>query len=207
MIAIPILLFLLLAISFWLLTESKYHLGFRLACVVGFFLFGLIFWQNTKTFLGWAADGTVLYDVPITLHSVTIDEPTKISKGGIYVTVRQPPSIYKSKILRIFGHPIQSGSPRLYKFDYHRKKHEELESKVIPRFQKGQKGVRGMFKGPSSKGAKGGGKNKGKGNQKGEGSHSHESEFFHDIVPRYDYDKNRAPNDQPNTQQDLKYLI
>ena len=204
MITIPLLLFLLLALSFWVLTDSKLLLSLRIACVVGLFTFSMIFWQNTKTFLGWAADGTVLYDMPVTLHSIVVDEPQKTKDGWIYVTVRQPPSQWKSATMRFFGHPINVGEPRLYKFKYDRRMHEELQQHVVPRFQKGQKGVRGTFKDPNAqKGEKGG--DESKGDQKGEGSHSPKSKFWHDIVPKYEYDKNRAPTEEaPKTR---KYLI
>ena len=213
MITIPILLFLLIALSFWVLTDSKLPLWIRSACVVGLFGFGSIFWQNTSTFLGWAADGTMLYDIPVTLNSIIIDEPQKTSDGAIYVSVRQPPSIYKSRVLRMFGHPIEAGSPRLYKFKYDRKMHEALQKGPQQRLQKGQKGVRGMFKNPNGekkkgeqkKGAKGEkGSEQGKGGKKGEGSHSPKSEFWHDIVPRFEYDKDRAPDKQAPKS---KYLI
>ena len=201
MIAIPILLFLLLAFGFWVLVDSKVHLGVRIACVVGLFFFGLLFWKSTSSFLGWPADGTALYNIPVTVHSVLVDEPTDTSKGGIFVTVRQPSSLeYKSLILRSFGYPIKSEDPRLYRFDYRRDMHEAMQQQVVSRLMQGQKGVRGTFTDPNGEKGKGGkgkgngkGDGKGKGGKgKGKGSQSQESKpkFFHKLQPRYEYDKN-----------------
>ena len=201
MIALPTFLFLLIALGFWVITDSRLHLALRSTIVAVFFMFGFIFWQNTSSFLGWAANGEVLYGSPVTVFGVVINEPTKESKGGIYATVSQPPSIYKSAVLRIFGHPIQAHHPRLYRFDYNREMHKQIEQKIVKRLQQGQRGVRGTFQDPNgekgdSKG-KGKGDGKGKGQKgKGEGSQSHESptDYFNNMAPSHEYDKARPEN-------------
>lgn len=213
MITIPILLFLLLAFGFWILTDSKLHLWIRSMCVIGLFGFSIAFWQNVSTFLGWPASGSIIYNVPVTIYGLVVSEPTDTSKGGIYATVEQAPSEYKSAILRFFGYPIQGGEPRLYRFDYDRKVHEELQKEVMNRLQKGQRGVRGMFKDPEKggDGEKGGGdKEKGSGDEekgdKNEGSESQESksDFWHNLIPEEEHNKNDSA---PKTKKERVYLV
>jgi hypothetical protein len=85
-IALPILLLVFGALSFWVLNESSLKWYFKTACISVFCIFTIIFWSSIHSFLGWPAlEG----DMPkkVLIHWVIIKEPNKFTKydGRIYV--------------------------------------------------------------------------------------------------------------------------
>ena len=181
-IALPILLLVFGALTFWLLTESKLKWYFKTACISVFCIFTIIFWSSISSFLGWAANED---DMPekILIHWVIIKEPNKFTdfKGKIYILLESVEEVKKNPILKFFGYQKNKIDPRLYGLNYSRNLHEQLEE-IKGRLKKGQP-VAGKLK-------KGEGEGDGKGEKadskkgKGDGSESQEQEWhFHELLP------------------------
>ena len=182
-IALPILLLIFGALTFWLLAESSLRWYFKTACITAFCVFTVIFWTTIFSFLGWPADSDDLPD-KILIHWVVIKEPNKIteSEGGIYILAEALKQEQKG-ISKIFGYKKRKGEPRLYGLPYDRNLHEELNKGVRAKLKKGQPVVGSIRK----KGELGKSKKKGKGSEKGKkggGSESQKQQWeFHELRP------------------------
>ena len=85
-IALPILLLVFGALSFWILAESSVKWYIKTACISVFCLFTVVFWTTIHTFLGWPANED---DMPekILVHWILIKEPNKVREfnGAIFI--------------------------------------------------------------------------------------------------------------------------
>ena len=183
-IALPILLLVFGALTFWVLTESLLKWYLKAACISAFCIFTVIFWSSIHSFLGWAAHEG---DMPekMLIHWVIIKEPNKFKgfEGAIYVLAESAEAIEPNKFLRFFGYKGKRIEPRLYRISYSRELHEQLEKQVMPRLKKGQPvmGSLSKIKKPSDLGF---GPNKNPNKGKGDGSESQEQEWhFHELLP------------------------
>ena len=119
-IALPILLLVFGALTFWVLTESLLKWYLKAACISAFCIFTVIFWSSIHSFLGWAAHEG---DMPekMLIHWVIIKEPNKFTKfeGGIYVLLESVEKRDGNRFLEFFQyyHCFQLNIELLYK-DY-----------------------------------------------------------------------------------------
>lgn len=188
-ISLPVLLLIFGGLSLWLLSESaiKWHL--KAACITTFCAFTLVFWTTIPSYLGWPADQD---DMPekVMIHWVIVKEPNKFTgfKGEIYFLVESATKAENS-ILMFFGYRGDGPEPRLFGLPYSRELHEQVESEMKGKLQKGQPVMGKFSKGNGGEGGegKGGKKGNGKGEpskHKGEGSDSQEQEWhFHFLRP------------------------
>lgn len=181
-IALPILLLVFGALTFWILNESKLRWYFKAACITTFCLFTVVFWTSIHTFLGWPAEEG---DMPnkVLIHWVIIKEPNKAKEfeGAVYILLESVEEIKANKVAKFFGYNKNGLEPRLFELKYSRELHEQLE-KIRKKLQSGQPVVGELSKGEGgNKGKKGNGKNN---NKKGGGSESQEQDWhFHELRP------------------------
>ncbi len=182
-IALPILLLIFGGLTFWLLTESSIKWYLKMACIVTFCLFTVVFWSTIHTFLGWPA---IEKDIPETVlvHWVIVKEPdkSKSNKGRIYFLLESIET-KRNFLLRLFGYKNFLTEPRLFGVPYSRELHEMVENQMRAKLMKGLPLVGSL----SNKG-KGKGKNTEKGGEgskeNGEGSESQSQEWqFHFLLP------------------------
>jgi len=182
-IALPVLLLVFGALTFWLLTESKLKWYFKTACISVFCIFTIIFWSSIHSFLGWPANEE---DLPekILIHWVIIKEPNKFTKseGNIYILLESIEEDSESAIFKFFGYKKSKIEPRLFSLAYNRSLHEELEKNVMRKLKAGQPVVGKLKKQKGNRaGKKGSGEKEGK---KGGGSESQNQEWhFHELRP------------------------
>ena len=143
-IALPILLLVFGALSFWVLNESKLKWYFKTACITSFCLFTIIFWSSIHSFLGWPALEDNMPEKMV-VHWVIVKEPNKFTKfnGRIYILAE---SIKEDSTLlaRFFGYRKSKIEPRLYGMKYTRGLHEQLQQGVMKKLRSGQP-VAGKF--------------------------------------------------------------
>ena len=181
-IALPILLLVFGALTFWILNESSLKWYIRAACISAFCIFTIIFWSSMHSFLGWPANED---DIPekVLIHWVIIKEPNKFTKfdGKIYVLAQSTEEAEKNRLLRFFGYNKNKTEPRLYGLEYSRGLHEQLEKEIMFKLKRGQPVVGRLTK------EKGSGEPKegdGKSAEKGGGSESQEQGwYFHELLP------------------------
>ena len=103
-IALPILLLVFGALSFWILTESTVKWYIKTACISVFCVFTVIFWTTIHSFLGWPANQE---DMPekILMHWVVVKEPNELTKfdGAIYVLLESLEEDDSGAISKFFG--------------------------------------------------------------------------------------------------------
>jgi len=191
-IALPILLLVFGALTFWLLTESALKWYFKTVCITAFCVFTIVFWTSIHTFLGWGANEN---DLPekILIHWVIIKEPNKLTKreGSIYILAESANKSNKGNIVDFFGYKNNLIEPRLYKIKYNRKLHEQL-NKISQKLKKGQP-VFGKLNKTKGEQKNGTGKGKAPSDKKGEGSESQNQEWeFHELLPS---DIHEKPNE------------
>ena len=182
-IALPVLLLIFGALTFWVLTESSLKWYLKTACISVFCVFTVIFWSSIHSFLGWAADEE---DMPekILIHWVIVKEPNKFTEfdGKIYILLESAEETESSSVVKFFGYNRGKIEPRLYGLKYTRELHEQLEKSVMPRLKRGQPVMGKLNKEGGGKGK--GKKGYGKGDKKGDGSESQDQEWhFHDLLP------------------------
>ena len=181
-IALPILLLVFGALSFWILTESTVKWYIKTACISIFCLFTVIFWSTIHSFLGWPANEE---DMPekILIHWVIIKEPNKLTEfdGAIYILLESIEESKGNKISKFFGYSSDRLEPRLYGLKYSRNLHEQLQ-KIKGKLAKGQPVMGKLSKGKDGgKGKNGKGK---KSDKNGDGSESQEQDWqFHELLP------------------------
>jgi len=179
-VALPILLLVFGGLTFWILAESKLKWYVKTVCISVFCLFTVIFWATIHTFLGWGANEK---DLPkkILIHWVIIKEPNKFTKsnGSIYILLESVEKPEVNKISKFFGYGNKD-EPRLYKLEYSRGLHEQLEEMKL-KLGKGQPVVGELTKaGRTGIGKKG----KAKADEEGAGSESQEQGWeFHELRP------------------------
>jgi hypothetical protein len=181
-IALPILLLVFGALTFWVLNESTLKWYIKTCCISVFCIFTIVFWGSIHSFLGWPA---LEENMPekLVIHWVIIKEPNKFTKfnGRIYIlaeSVKEDSNF----LARFFGYRKSGIEPRLYGMKYSRGLHEQLQKGVMGRLRRGQP-VAGKFL--KERTGNGNGK-KGKGASKGEGggSESQKQEWhFHELLP------------------------
>ena len=181
-IALPILLLVFGALSFWILTESTVKWYIKTACISVFCVFTVIFWTTIHSFLGWPANQE---DMPekILMHWVVVKEPNELTKfdGAIYVLLESLEEDDSGAISKFFGYKRDRIEPRLFKLKYSRELHEQL-AKAQAKLKTGQPVAGKLTKsGQKGKGKKSG---KGKDDKKGGGSESQEQDWqFHELRP------------------------
>lgn len=181
-IALPILLLVFGALSFWILTESRVKWYIKTACISVFCVFTVIFWTTIHTFLGWPADEE---DMPekIVVHWVIVKEPNKLIEfdGAIYILLESLEETKDGEVSKFFGYQRDRIEPRLFQLKYSRELHEQL-AKMKEKLKAGQPVAGKLTKsGQKGKGKKAG---KGKSGKKGEGSESQEQDWqFHELRP------------------------
>lgn len=187
MITLPTLLLILLVVSFWIIIGSKGKIFVKSFCICFVLGFILVWWTALPSFFGWAAKDDGLYDVPLTIYSVVIDEKKEEENSSIYLLVKTDKNALNNIILSTFGHPFDVTKPRFYRMPYTRELHKQLAESVLPKTQRGQS-VRGLFK-------KNGGNSKKDGEgkdseQNGDRDQSQEQDLrFYDLQPSHEYDK------------------
>ena len=188
-IALPILLLVFGALTFWVLSESSLKWYLKVACITTFCVFTTIFWSSIHSFLGWPANES---DIPekVLTHWVIIKEPNKFTKfdGAIYLLVE---SIEREGnfIEKFFGYKKHNIEPRLYRLKYSRSLHEHLQDKVMPKLKSGQPVYGKLTKSKSSRDKSGLRTGEGK-DTDGGGSESQEQEWhFHELLPSEIHDK------------------
>jgi hypothetical protein len=180
-IALPILLLVFGALSFWILNESTVKWYVKTACITIFCFFTVVFWTTIHTFLGWPANEE---DMPekILVHWVIIKEPNEFKEfeGEIHILLESAEEIKASTVAKFFGYSRDRIEPRLFKLKYNRNLHEQLE-KIKAKLKSGQPVVGKISKEkPKGKGKKGDGKSE----RKGDGSESQEQDWeFHELLP------------------------
>ena len=182
-IALPILLLVFGALTFWVLTESSLKWYLKSACITAFCIFTIVFWSSIHSFLGWPANEE---DVPekVLMHWVIIKEPNKFTEfdGAIYVLAESAEK-ETSFMRKLFGYNKDRIEPRLYQLEYSRDLHEHLQKNIMPKLKSGRPvfGKLSKEKKESRMGF-GPGKNPNKG--KGDGSESQKQEWhFHELLP------------------------
>jgi hypothetical protein len=175
-IALPILLLVFGALTFWVLTESALKWYLKAACISVFCLFTVIFWTSIHTFLGWPALESSMPE-KVLVHWVIIKEPNKHTKsnGGIYIVCESAEDSNSNFLTKFFGYSNEKIEPRLYGLKYSRELHKQIEKQIMPRLKRGQavfgRLTKGQNKNGDSKGKKG-------------GSESQEQEWhFHELLP------------------------
>ena len=147
-IALPILLLVFGALTFWVLTESSLKWYIKTACISVFCIFTIIFWSSIHSFLGWPANED---DMPekVLIHWVIIKEPNKFTKfaGRIYVLLESSEETEVNPFLKFFGYEKQEKiEPRLHGLSYSRELHEQIEKEIMPRLKNGQPVVGRLIK-------------------------------------------------------------
>ena len=181
-IALPILLLVFGGLSFWILTESKVKWYVKTACIATFCLFTVVFWGTIHTFLGWPANQE---DIPdkVLIHWVVIKEPNKLKgfDGQLYLLLESAEEIKANKVSKFFGYDSDRMEPRLFKLDYSRELHEQME-KLKSKIKNGQPVMGKLTKMNGDK--KGGRNEEGKSDKDGEGSESQKQRWeFHELLP------------------------
>ena len=181
-IALPILLLVFGGLTFWILSESSLKWYFKTACISVFCLFTVIFWTTIHTFLGWPADQK---DMPnkILVHWVIIKEPNKLKgfAGQIYILLESAEEIKAKKVSKFFGYTSDRIEPRLFKLEYSRELHEQMQ-KLKSKMKNGQPVMGKLTKMEGDKKGKKG--DKGKADKDGDGSESQKQRWeFHELLP------------------------
>ena len=180
-IALPILLLVFGALSFWILAESSVKWYIKTACISVFCLFTVVFWTTIHTFLGWPANED---DMPekILVHWILIKEPNKVREfnGAIFIMLETVEEIKANKVAKFFGYGSDRIQPRLFKLKYSRGLHEQLE-KTKSKLKNGQP----VFGKLTKEGKRGNSKKgEGKTEKKGTGSESQKQDWeFHELLP------------------------
>lgn len=181
-IALPILLLVFGALTFWVLNESTLKWYIKTACISVFCVFTVIFWTTIHTFLGWPADEE---DLPekILIHWVIVKEPNELTEfnGAIYVLLESLEEIKGNEVSKFFGYKRDRIEPRLFQLKYSRELHEQM-AKINAKLKMGRPVAGKLTKsGQEGKGKKAG---KGKAGKKGGGSESQEQDWqFHELRP------------------------
>jgi len=181
-IALPILLLVFGALSFWVLNESSLKWYVKTTCISIFCIFTVIFWSSIHTFLGWAA---LEDDMPekVLIHWVIVKEPNKLTEynGRIFILLQSVNEPKSSALARFFGYRKEKVEPRFYGLKYNRGLHEKLEG-IKGRLKKGQPVAVRL-----TKTGKKGESRKGKANgelDEGGGSESQEQDWeLHELQP------------------------
>jgi len=180
-IALPILLLVFGALSFWVLVESSVKWYIKSACISAFCIFTIVFWGAIHSYLGWPADEV---DLPekVLIHWVVIKEPNKITEfdGAIYI-LAESVAEDKGGFLEFFGYSSDNLEPRLYGLSYDRELHEKLQKILKGKLGKGQP-VMGKLTNTKGKGK--GRKGEDTTDRKGGGSESQKQKWeFHELLP------------------------
>ena len=181
-IALPILLLVFGALTFWVLNESTLKWYIKTACISVFCVFTVIFWTTIHTFLGWPADEE---DLPekILIHWVIVKEPNELTEfnGAIYVLLESLEEMKGNEVSKFFGYKRDRIEPRLFQLKYSRELHEQM-AKINAKLKMGRPVAGKLTKsGQKGKGKKAG---KGKSGKKGGGSESQEQDWqFHELRP------------------------
>jgi hypothetical protein len=181
-IALPILLLVFGALTFWVLNESTLKWYIKTACISVFCVFTVIFWTTIHTFLGWPADEE---DLPekILIHWVIVKEPNELTRfnGAIYVLLESLEEMKGNEVSKFFGYKRDRIEPRLFQLKYSRELHEQM-AKINAKLKMGRPVAGKLTKsGQKGKGKKAG---KGKSGEKGGGSESQEQDWqFHELRP------------------------
>lgn len=181
-IALPILLLVFGALTFWVLNESTLKWYIKTACISVFCVFTVIFWTTIHTFLGWPADEE---DLPekILIHWVIVKEPNELTEfnGAIYVLLESLEEMKGNEVSKFFGYKRDRIEPRLFQLKYSRELHEQM-AKINAKLKMGRPVAGKLTKsGQEGKGKKAG---KGKSGKKGGGSESQEQDWqFHELRP------------------------
>ena len=181
-IALPILLLVFGGLSFWILTESKVKWYVKTACIATFCLFTVVFWGTIHTFLGWPANQEDMPD-KVLIHWVVIKEPNKLKgfDGQLYLLLESAEEIKANKVSKFFGYDSDRMEPRLFKLDYSRELHEQME-KLKSKIKNGQPVMGKLTKMNGDK--KGGRNEEGESDKDGEGSESQKQRWeFHELLP------------------------
>lgn len=188
-IAFCLLILIFGGLTLWLLSESLIRWFLKIAYILVFCVFVVIFWSASHTFLGWPAREADLPEV-VNIHWVIIKEPSELlnEKGKIYFLLEAKEGSRISSFLRFFAYGKTAMEPRLYESSYNRKLHEQIEKEMMPQLRQGQL-VRGRFeKNPGNGKGKDSGKEKGKGEGGREGKGSRDESqrqeiIFHELRP------------------------
>ena len=202
MLILPVLLLLIVSLTLWLLHSSKTRPWIKILGVVLFMGFCGVFATSLDTFFGWGAKSKLAPEI-VEIKHVEIKEPFGSNKGGIYILMNDIMPKRDTSILSVFGYKMEKSEPRLFKYDYSRDFHEQLEKEVMPALRDGQS-VRGKMgkRGGTGKGKGNGkeGQGKGRGNGKGEGSDSlkEDAPMFYKLEPRFFQPKEAPPDTSAN---------
>jgi len=180
-IALPILLLVFGALSFWVLVESSVKWYIKSACISAFCIFTIVFWGAIHSYLGWPAHEG---DLPekVLIHWVVIKEPNKITEfdGAIYI-LAESVAEDKGGFLEFFGYSSDNLEPRLYGLSYDRELHEKLQKILKGKLGKGQP-VMGKLTKMEGKGK--GRRGEDKTDREGGGSESQKQKWeFHELLP------------------------
>ncbi len=182
-IALPILLLVFGALTFWLLTESKLRWYYKASCISVFCIFTIIFWFTIHSYLGWPAHEEDMPD-KVLVHWVVIKEPNEHTKfnGAIYFLLESVDQ-QESSLQKFFGYKSDNLEPRLFGVPYSRSLHEQIEEELRGKLKKGHPVVGRLRKKEADEQSKKG-DGEGDNNTKGDGSKSQRQQWeFHMLRP------------------------
>jgi hypothetical protein len=119
----------------------------------------------------------------ILVHWVIIKEPNKLKgfAGQIYILLESAEEIKANKVSKFFGYTSDRIEPRLFKLEYSRELHEQMQ-KLKSKMKNGQPVMGKLTKMEGDKKGKKG--DKGKADKDGDGSESQKQRWeFHELLP------------------------
>lgn len=187
MLTLPIFLLISFGIVLWLLVWARGHWFTKATYIATVFSTIGILWLSIPSFFGWSAyPMESIYNKPVTVLGVYIEEPSPNSDGGIHLTLYSRSEDHENYILKIFGHPIEAGKPRLYRLPYSRELHKNIVEMAMPGLSKGNP-VTGII-------TKGQGDGQGDVQGDGDGSPSQSQELkFYNLQPSEILPKTETP--------------